>query len=641
VTTIAESGADGVWAPSMRWLRRLVPGAGRLSPVTGKALLLWLGLGDLTWAETAQPERHRILVLHGNEARLPSVVETAAGMDAGFAGSGLPLEIFFEFLDIPRFPAAEHGARIADFLGEKYEARPPDVLLAQGPSALSFALAHRDRFAPDVPLVSGAVTEPGLAALDLPDAFFAVVSRFDVSDTLDLAIALQPASQRIVVITGSAAFDRNAEARAREDLGDTFRGRQVIYLSDRTLDGFLAEVAALEPSDIVLYLTIFADASGATFTPLDVGEALAEASAAPLYSIYSLMIGRGGVGGDVETFFSIGEETARLASAVAAGTARDRFIAKESTPIVDWRALRRWGLDEARLPPGTEVQFYEPDIWERYRLEILGVLAVIGAQGATIVGLIATERRRRETAARLAQGQVELAHLARTQQVGQLSGAISHELNQPLAAILANAEAAKLILSRDSPDLCELRDILHDIEQDNLRAAGIIAQLRRMMIRQPPVVEPLDLNELAACTVRLLHSELIKRRAGADLRAAHRPVMVRGNPAQIQQILLNLIVNAAEAMENLPPASRRIVVETGICPDGWPFLAVADSGPGLDPEAREEAFRAFVSTKRNGLGLGLSICRTIAEAHGGTLDFDPAFRQGARAVLRLPGAGDA
>ncbi|WP_176559458.1 sensor histidine kinase [Rubellimicrobium roseum] len=176
-----------------------------------------------------------------------------------------------------------------------------------------------------------------------------------------------------------------------------------------------------------------------------------------------------------------------------------------------------------------------------------------------------------------------------------------------------------------------------DIVDDDLRASGIIAQLRRMMVRGPTEFEDLDLNEAVRYTTRLIHSELVARHTALDLRLGPQKLMVRGNEPQLQQIVLNLLLNAVEAMGDLPPDRRRILIETELGDDGSARLGIRDFGHGLKDEELAKVFHPFHSTKPGGLGLGLSICRMIAEAHGGRLAFDPGVRDGARIVLTLPG----
>ena len=231
---------------------------------------------------------------------------------------------------------------------------------------------------------------------------------------------------------------------------------------------------------------------------------------------------------------------------------------------------------------------------------------------------------------------LELAHLSRTSQLGELSGAFAHELNQPLTAILSNAEAGSRLLARKSPDIEELKNILFDIVEDDKRAADVITQLRRLMVKGETELVRMNLNEAVTATIALSRSELLARETKLDFSREQTELPVKGNLAQLQQIILNLLLNAAEAMSKMAPSERVIFVQTRQREDGFRELAVLDRGPGLSPDMLANAFKPFVSTKDKGLGLGLAICRSIAQAHGGTLQFDEPGSFGARVVLALP-----
>jgi C4-dicarboxylate-specific signal transduction histidine kinase len=304
--------------------------------------------------------------------------------------------------------------------------------------------------------------------------------------------------------------------------------------------------------------------------------------------------------------------------------------------VVDWRQMERFGLDRRLLPANAVLEFHDPSAWERYRTQILLASAVFLMQSATIAGLVVQGRRRRSAEREVAARRVELAHMSRVVQLGELSGAVAHELNQPLTSILANAEAGEQLIACDPVDLGEIAAILADIAEDDRRAAGIIVELRRLMARDEAAFEELDLNDVAGATLRLLQSELLVREVAVETELFSGALPVRGSRAQLKQVLQNLIVNAADAMADQAAATRRMTVTSALRADGWRELAVRDHGPGLAAEVADDPFRPFVTTKATGLGLGLSICRTIVQAHGGQLGFEGTAGQGARAVLALP-----
>jgi len=228
-----------------------------------------------------------------------------------------------------------------------------------------------------------------------------------------------------------------------------------------------------------------------------------------------------------------------------------------------------------------------------------------------------TAKKRAEAAAE--EQRQELAHLSRVASLGELSGALAHELNQPLAAILANARAAQRIMTRHSPDLAELRVILEEIAVDDRRAGEVIGRLRTLLKKGRGRPSKLDLNELVAEVRRLLHSDLIRRRVATETDLAPLLPPVLGDRVELQQVILNLLGNACDAMADTPAPRRLVRIATGLTPTGQVQLTVEDRGSGIPPERLEQIFDAFFTTKTSGLGLGLAICRSIATAHGGRL----------------------
>lgn len=230
----------------------------------------------------------------------------------------------------------------------------------------------------------------------------------------------------------------------------------------------------------------------------------------------------------------------------------------------------------------------------------------------------------------------EVAHLMRVSVLGELSGAIAHEINQPLTAIQSNAETGLDLLAAASPDLAELRDVLQDIVDDNRRASEVIQRLRNLLKKGETTAVSVDVNELVTSTLSLLHNELVSRRISVSLELAGELPATVADPVQLQQVLLNLLVNAMDAMASTPTPERNIAVSTLRTPTRMIEVRVKDCGPGIQPEAVSHVFEPFYTTKPNGLGLGLAICSTVVEAYGGEVELANDEAGGAVASLLLP-----
>jgi signal transduction histidine kinase len=465
-----------------------------------------------------------------------------------------------------------------------------------------------------------------------------VVSTFDIRSTLDLALQVQPDAPEFIIIAGSANFDRQWRSTFTDAIGETFGGVPVRFLPELSADAFLREARTFSPEAIVVVLSVNLDAEGRRFLPVQFTEALAAASPAPVWTFYETQIGLGTVGGSVEDIASTGAEMGKLLRMAVAGSPLPDPIRAVAVPTVDWRAMQRHGLDPDRIPEGSRILFYEPSLWERHRTLILTTIAVVVAQTGTILALLFQRRRYLKTQASLDVERSQLIHLSRNLRLGQLSASLAHEINQPLAAIQANAEAGARLAVRTPPDVKEIAAIFGDINADVRRAGSTIAGLRRLMVKGEVAMERTDLNEVIRATLPLVQNELDANGSRVRLTLSPGALEVNGNAAQLQQIVLNLVLNASEAMSRQPEGSRVVTVTSAVLPSAGATVTVEDTGPGVPPNKRDDAFRPFISTKSTGLGVGLAICRSIAEAHGGTLAFADAAGTGARVVLTLPGA---
>jgi len=251
---------------------------------------------------------------------------------------------------------------------------------------------------------------------------------------------------------------------------------------------------------------------------------------------------------------------------------------------------------------------------------------------------VAVERAQAEEA--LHQAQAELARVTRVTTLGELTASIAHEVNQPLAAIIADASACLRWLAAERPDLDSIREALDAVVKDAERAAEVIVRIRALLSYSPVTREPCDLVDIVHDVLPLAGPEL--RRRGIVLETALAPDLPRviGDRIQLQQVLLNLLVNAGEAMRETQPERRRVVVRSSAeCRDGdvWAILAVEDAGAGFRELDEARLFEAFYTTKPGGLGMGLSISRSIVERHGGQLWGTSNPGRGATFHLALPG----
>jgi PAS domain S-box-containing protein len=296
-------------------------------------------------------------------------------------------------------------------------------------------------------------------------------------------------------------------------------------------------------------------------------------------------------------------------------TMQDRFIAEEH--VTDAAGRVRW-LQTVKRP------IIESD-----------------GRASQVLGASTDITWRRETELELREQRAQLAHVTRISTMGELAASLAHELNQPLTAILSNAQAALRFLSSKPADLQEVREILQDIVEDNSRAGEVIRRMRALIKKEEPEFTSVDLASLIRDVALLLHSDAILQNVRIALELDDDLPPVRGDKVQLQQVMLNLMLNAFEAMKNCAAAEREVKLRVAREKTGVIQVAVSDRGTGLSKDKLDKIFQPFYTTKREGLGMGLSICRSIIQAHGGHLWAENNFDHGATFYFTMPIAGEA
>ncbi|WP_431064892.1 ATP-binding protein [Methylotuvimicrobium sp.] len=253
-----------------------------------------------------------------------------------------------------------------------------------------------------------------------------------------------------------------------------------------------------------------------------------------------------------------------------------------------------------------------------------------------MMGITMDITRRKQAELALQQQRNKLTHLSRVTTLGELSGSLAHELNQPLAAILSNAQAAQRFLARDEADLEEIQDILKDIISEDKRAVEVIQRLRLLFNKGEMQHLRLDMNEVVEEVLKIVNSDLLNQKISVTLDLARNLPPVNGDRVQLQQVLINLILNACRAMSNTKPIKPKIDIRTEMTDTDSIQVSVRDQGPGIPTENLESIFEPFFSTDSRGMGLGLVICRTIITAHGGQIWAANNPDNGAVFAFRLP-----
>jgi signal transduction histidine kinase len=531
------------------------------------------------------------------------------------------IEFLTENLDAIHFSDQAHFHLFQDYLGKKYAGQKLDLILAFSSRDYRLAGELPEALFPEVPVVFVAVNE-----MEVPQAISklgvtGIVQRFNLRGTLGLIMRLQPDTRRVVVIGGTSETDRATLGRIQE-AAQSLEGIVFDFWTNRPVAELPAAVKALSNGTVILLGTVQNDVAGQHFFMSQLAEMLAPSAGVPVYVLGGSSIGSGALGGVVVDPEDLGARTGQLALRVLGGADPEKVpieVATRGTTMLDWRALRRWGIKDNRLPADAVVRFRPESLWDEHRDLIFISLAVFLAQAGTIGGLLAQRARRRRAEAEIISQRTELAHATRVSTMGQLASALTHELNQPLGAILRNTEAAEIFLQKKNPDLSEIRAILADIRKDDQRAGNVIDRMRSLFKRRSLELKPLDLGELLADTISLAQPDARARQVSLVLQLPAKLPVVRGDRVHLQQVLLNLILNGMDAMTAAASNGRLLTVRADAKKDGNVEVAVTDNGAGIPADKVEHLFEPFFTTKADGMGMGLAISQTIIEAHGGKI----------------------
>jgi signal transduction histidine kinase len=610
----------------------------RLFALASSALIPLFSATAISGAETpGQPLR--VVILSGAEVMLPAgqVVDGVIREALSDAGLG-PIEFYTEGLDAYRFRSEEYESELAPFLRRKYAERQPALVFALTDMALDFLIRYRSELWPDSAVVFTMVDPKFFESRSRPAWVTGFVDEDDFTETVGLARKLQPDARRILIVGGAGERDVATLSRVSRSLEPLRPGLEIAVKSGVPLADFPREFGRLSADTILLYTMMFRDSQGRSVVPREAARALAAAASVPVYSAHSTHLGSGILGGALFDFEQAGRAAADMGIRILKGEKPSSIAIENGSPrlrVIDDRVLRRFHIPERRLPEGYELRFRQPSFWEQYRWRVVAVGATLAIETALLVALFFERQSRKRAENESRQRRQELAHAARLATVGELAASISHEINQPLGAILANAETAELLLDSKTGNADELRQILTDIRRDDVRASEVMRRVRALAGRREIEMKPLDVNAVAEAAASLLEPEA--RRRGVGLIRDFRQGLPesRADEVSLQQVIINLALNGMEAMSTTTAGRRRLTIATR-SRGSRVVVRVSDSGRGIAPTDRPRLFESFFSTKEHGLGLGLSICRSIIETHGGRISADNDITGGATFEFELP-----
>jgi signal transduction histidine kinase/ABC-type uncharacterized transport system substrate-binding protein len=547
-----------------------------------------------------------------------------------------PLDITDHSLLTARSSDEDPEAPFVEYLRALHSKKPPDLIVSIGAPAAAFVQRHRADLFANTPMVFTAVDERRVQSSLLTPSDAVVAVRIDYLEAVKNILQVLPDTKNIVVVVGTSPIEKFW----KEEIGSS-----VASLSDRvtfawtdglSFDEILKQAAALPPHTAIFWELMIVDAAGVVHEGNTALARLHAATNAPIFSYDESFFGSEIVGGPMLSVQEGSGQTAAVAVRVLGGEkAGDIKLppVRFAAPKFDWRQMQRWGISEKNLPPGSEIYFREPSLWDQYQVQIVAIGAALLAQAILISWLI-FEHRRRHLAEVLARNSMsELTHMNRVATAGELSASIAHEVNQPLTGIVARAGAARRWLKKDTPGINEALAALDQIEAAGLRASDIVINVRSLFKKDTQDRSAVDINKLIWTVLGLVYIDLRKHEIELRSELDDQLPSVLGNEVQLQQVILNLVMNAIDSMRSV---ELRVLTIKSRPNEDVAQVSIEDTGIGIPPSNRDQIFNPLFTTKENGMGMGLSICRSIVLSHDGRIWVSPGVNGGSIFQFELP-----
>jgi signal transduction histidine kinase len=552
--------------------------------------------------------------------------------------AGSPVNIV-EIVVAPTGFAVASEQTVVDYIRSTFAARPqPDLIVTIAGPASVFARKHRQQLFPDTPILFAAVDERYLAGAPLGDNETAVAAANDFARIMDDILQLRPQTKQVLMIMGAGSIGRFWRRQFEIDFKRFHDRLTFVWTDDLSFPEILRRCATLPEHSAIFYLTFGTDAAGGAYADTRVLADLRAAANAPLFAGHNVYIDHGIVGGTLMSIDELGRNSVDVAIRLLKGESPGSIRVppqQPGPPLFDWRELQRWSIDESRLPPNSVVRFRAPSLWHEYKLTVLGAAAALIIQSLLIVGLLYQRRARQRAEFESRRSLALAADASRRQTMSALTNSMTHELGQPLSAMIHNARALQMMITADSATLDTTGEILADIQAQGVQATQIIDRHRTMLRSHDLDKKPIDLHSVIQESLALVDHDLRAREINTTVELPSNACIVIGDQVLLKQVMVNLVLNAMDAMAGTPLSRRRITIRSEVRAADV-GVSVSDTGTGLPAQLDGKLFTPFVTTKPQGLGIGLTIVRSIVDAHGGDIDARNNPDGGATFTVTLP-----
>ena len=549
--------------------------------------------------------------------------------------SKVPIDFNDQSLLIARLDDDKSDAPFVDYLHSLYAEKPPDLIVALGAPAANFVQRYRPRIFPKAPMLFYAVEARRVQYDQLTENDTVAAVAHDFPLAVETILQVLPDTKVIAVVNGASPNEVFWQGVLERELAPLSGRVELRWYNRLSFEDILKDAANLPPHSAIFWHLMSVDATGVVHEANTALNRLSSAANAPIFSYLDIFFSGSIVGGRMHSV----EEGSAVAAAAAIRILNGEKAGDVKTPPTrftpprfDWRQMQRWGISErafrrearsifANRPSGNSI------------VEFMAIFATLLLQAGLISWLIYEHRRRNRAEMLVRSSMAELTHMNRLATAGELSASIAHEVNQPITGMVLKAGAALRWLPEDMPNAEKVRGLLTDIVSAGQRAGEIVAGVRTMFKKDTNERVPVDINKIILTVLEIVRIDCEKSGVVIHTDLADELPAVSGDHVQLQQVVLNLVMNAIEAMHSTQPRILRIETRQsgpGRC------VCQSETPAGIDPSNSDRVFDRLFTTKSHGMGMGLAICRSIIENHDGRIWVSNAAGRGSVFHFELP-----
>ncbi len=549
-----------------------------------------------------------------------------------------------EYLDIIRSQNQSYGESVVKLYNEKFKSDSIALIILIGPGTYSFLERNGLKALKNTPVISldniPLKTQTGHDISN--DSILEIVPKYDYHNIVKSMLDIFPDFREVYLISGCNANDNFHRINFIENIKDFRNTHNFTEITGISFDSTLKRVSQIPQNSIIIVNSYTEDANNVTFITSEVISSISRISRAPVFTVSDASLNKGGaIGGYVFSFKAVGTELGKAANQILAGIDPKSIKVSQSgfhKYIFNWEELKRWDLLDSKAIPRDSIFLYQDiSFFAKYKWYGLGLLLFLVFQTSLILYLIKWNRIHKKVKNQtLEAGSVyyKLVREDRLSKMTELTASLSHELNQPLTAILYNAQAGKRFLESDKLDRKQAEEIFNNIIADDKRAGGIISSVRSLMKLEIREKEKIVVNSLVTETIDIVRNDIIRHGIKITTEIDESPVLIFADKIQLQQVLLNFLRNSMDALERINSDDKKIEVTMKPVKDTV-TVSVRDTGPGIDKDIFGKVFNPFVTTGKTGFGIGLAVSRSIIENHDGKIWAENIPGGGAEFSFRL------